>query len=244
METVAVFGSTSGIARAVVGELISQGYNVVLCARSSEALERQARDIKVKHGKQIETITWDVLDFGRHREKVKHLVENHHITGAVIAVGVMPSQEDSEQNYGLIQEVFQTNLTGPVILMTALAHYFQKKRSGFICCISSVAGDRGRQSNAIYGSSKGGLSTYLQGLRNKLAPYHVLVQTVKPGQVRTPMTAHMKDSPLFADPERVAKDIVKGLEKKREVVYSPFYWRVIMGIIRIIPEFLFKRMKL
>ena len=138
-----------------------------------------------------------------------------------------------------------TNALSVISLLTLLANHFEEKKSGTIAVITSVAGDRGRQSNYIYGASKAMVSVFLQGLRNRLFHSQVNVLDIKPGFVDTPMTAHIKKGgPLWAKPEAVAKDIVNAIEKKKDLLYTPFFWRYIMLIIRNIPECIFKKGKL
>ena len=124
------------------------------------------------------------------------------------------------------------------------ANYFEKEKKGCIAVISSVAGDRGRQSNYIYGAAKGGVTTFLQGLRNRLSPSGVSVVTIKPGMVDTPMTAHLPKSPLFAKPSDVGKGIYKAMLAGKDIAYLPVYWKLIMFVIKIIPEGIFKKMRL
>lgn len=244
MGTIAIFGATSGIAQAVAEELLRKNYSLVLCGRDSQSLERLARDFNTKYSRDVDKVILDILKVEEIEKIIQSLTHSYSIEGAMIFIGTLVDQEKCEQDYTKSILTMNTNLTGPILLMNALIPYYKEKKGGFISCISSVAGDRGRGSNFIYGSSKSGLSTYLQGLRQKLAPYDVLVQTIKPGMVRTPMTSHIKDSPLFANPQKVARDIVGALVKKKEVVYTPSYWRPIMGIIKSMPEFIFKRLKL
>jgi short-subunit dehydrogenase len=129
-------------------------------------------------------------------------------------------------------------------MLTPIADFFEKQKHGVITVISSVAGDRGRQSNYIYGSAKAGLSVYLDGLRNRLYSAGVAVVTIKPGFVDTPMTAHLKKGFLFASPEKVARDILRAIEKRKCVVYTPWFWRWIMFVIKSIPETIFRKLKL
>jgi short-subunit dehydrogenase len=128
--------------------------------------------------------------------------------------------------------------------LSILANYFEKRGEGTLAAISSVAGDRGRQSNYVYGTAKAAVNAYLQGLRNRLYSKGVHVLTIKPGFVDTPMTAHLKQGPLFASVDQVARDIVKAIEKKKCIIYTPWFWRWIMLVIRLIPESLFRRLKL
>ena len=138
----------------------------------------------------------------------------------------------------------QTNALSVISLLTLLANHFEQQRHGCIAVISSVAGDRGRQSNYVYGTAKGALSIFLQGLRNRLHKSGVQVLTVKPGFVDTPMTASLPKGPLWATPEKVAEDIDKAIENKRNVLYTPSFWFLIMAIIKSVPESIFKRLSL
>ena len=140
--------------------------------------------------------------------------------------------------------VLNANFTGAAVALGHLANYFEQKASGGIIGIGSVAGDRGRQSNFFYGAAKGGLALFLQGLRNRLTPRGIHVLTVKPGFVDTPMTEELDGLFLVAKPENVANDVVRAYNKKKDVLYTPFFWRWIMLIIRSIPERIFKKLSL
>jgi short-subunit dehydrogenase len=157
---------------------------------------------------------------------------------------VLGDQRAAELDFKLAELTYKTNLLSVVSMLTPVAAYFAAEKRGTIAVISSVAGDRGRQSNFIYGSAKGGLSLYLEGLRNRLHPSGVRVLTIKPGFVDTPMTAHLRRGALFASPERVATDISRAIERGRSVLYTPAFWFWIMAAIRLTPEVLFKRLKL
>ena len=143
-----------------------------------------------------------------------------------------------------IRDSININFTSVAGFITILANYFEKMGEGTIAVISSVAGDRGRQSNYIYGAAKGGVTKFLQGLRNRLSQKNIQVLTIKPGLVDTPMTAHLPKNPLYVKPDFVAKSIIRAIEKKKDVIYVPEYWRLIMWVIIHIPEFIFKRLKL
>jgi decaprenylphospho-beta-D-erythro-pentofuranosid-2-ulose 2-reductase len=142
------------------------------------------------------------------------------------------------------RRILDTNFTGSALALNILANHFEQKRRGFICGISSVAGDRGRQSNYLYGSAKGGLTIYLQGLRNRLYHSGVHVITVKPGFVDTRMVFGKAKLPLVATPQAVARDIYLAVKKRKNVVYVPWFWRYIMSMVGSIPEGLFKRLKM
>lgn len=240
---IAVFGATSGIARAVTEMLLSRGETVVLVGRSREALEAQARDLEVIAGKGSPPIfTWDVIDFANHRERFGALVAAHALKGLFMAAGVLFPQDECEADPEKARLTFDANLTGPALVMDLFAAHFKAKGAGFISAVSSVAGERGRGKVLTYAAAKAGLTAYLSGLRHRLGGSGVFVQTVKPGFVRTRMTAGMK-SPLMAEPERAARDIVSAIEARREIVYTPFFWKHIMMIIRALPAPIFRRMK-
>ncbi|MBT8127471.1 MAG: SDR family NAD(P)-dependent oxidoreductase, partial [Gammaproteobacteria bacterium] len=162
----------------------------------------------------------------------------------LIAHGTLPEQKACEQSFDLTQKEFGINTLSTISLLTYLANYFEDKGQGTIAVISSVAGDRGRQSNYVYGSAKGTVTLYLQGLRNRLHKSNVNVITVKPGFVDTPMTSGMNKGLLWAKPEKIADTIFRAIDRRRDVVYAPWFWRYIMLIIRMIPELLFKRLNL
>jgi short-subunit dehydrogenase len=152
-------------------------------------------------------------------------------------------QAKGQSDWEEARRILETNFTGCVSLLNILADYFEPRRAGFICALSSVAGDRGRQSNYLYGAAKAGLSAYLQGLRNRLFPAHVKVITVKPGFVDTRMTYGRPGLLLVASPDRVAKGVFRAIVKGKDVVYLPWFWRLIMLIVQSIPEAVFKRLR-
>jgi short-subunit dehydrogenase len=162
----------------------------------------------------------------------------------LIAHGDLPDQVDCQRTYEKTESALRSNLLSPIAFLTWLANYFEARRKGNITVIGSVAGDRGRQSNYVYGTAKGGLATFLQGLRNRLAPAGVSVTTIKPGFVDTPMTQHLPKGPLFAEAHTVGQRIHKAMLRGESVVYTPWFWRFIMAIILHIPEAIFKKMRL
>jgi decaprenylphospho-beta-D-erythro-pentofuranosid-2-ulose 2-reductase len=162
----------------------------------------------------------------------------------LLAYGVLGNQSAGENSFAAAREVFDVNFTSAASWITQAAHYFEMRREGCLAVITSVAGDRARASHYIYGAAKGGLGFFLEGVRLRLQGTGVRVVTIKPGFVDTPMTAHLPKSVLFARPETVARDIVRALDGKNGVIYTPWWWRIIMGIICAIPEPLFRRLKL
>ncbi len=244
MERIVIFGATSGIARAVAEEFLAQGDELLLVGRSADALKILARDLEVLGGgKPVPWFIWDVLDFEGHAFRFRELISTHDVKGLFMAAGVLIPQKDCDADPAKTTLTFNSNLTGPAAVMGLFAEYFKEKRSGFISCLSSVAGDRGRGSITAYAASKAGLSAYLEGLANRIQHDGVLIQTVKPGYVRTAMTEGLQ-SMLIASPAKVARDIVKAIRCRREMIYTPFYWRYIMGVIRLIPESIFRKLGL
>lgn len=164
---------------------------------------------------------------------------------AVLVFGYMGDQLRVRRDAAEMERTLSTNFTGAAIILSHLANYLEGRgEPAGIIGISSVAGDRGRQSNYVYGAAKGGLSLFLQGLRNRLSATAVHVLTVKPGFIDTPMTEGLDGLFLVASPERVATDIVRAFESRRDVIYTPWFWRYIMLVVRLIPERLFKKLKL
>lgn len=158
-----------------------------------------------------------------------------------LGYGILPNQQELEQDMTKIVENFNVNALGVILFVSLLANYFEERNDGSIVVISSVAGDRGRKSNYFYGSAKAALNVFLQGLRHRFAKENIKVITIKPGLVDTPMTSHLKKNMLFANPEKVAKDIFTAICRGKEVVYTPWFWRYIMLIIKLLPEKIFKK---
>jgi hypothetical protein len=162
---------------------------------------------------------------------------------ALIAHGSLSAQAACETSTAMLHEEFMTNALSVMALALALARHFTAQGHGVIAAISSVAGERGRQSNYLYGASKAAVSTFLSGLRQQLYAKGVRVVTIKPGFVDTPMTAAFKKGMLWATPARVARDIVRAMDRGTPVLYTPWFWRPIMALVRCVPENLFRRMR-
>jgi decaprenylphospho-beta-D-erythro-pentofuranosid-2-ulose 2-reductase len=240
---IVVLGATSAIALAVSRMFASRGASFYLVARNEEKLSTVASDLQVRGATQVHTCVMDLDDTAHHAamlQEADRLLQGIHI--ALVAHGVLGDQASAERDYPLTEQVFRTNLLSPVSLVTWLANYFTERKRGTIVVISSVAGDRGRKMNYVYGATKSGISAFLQGVRNRVDRLGVNVITIKAGFVATPMTAHLPGGILFATPERVARDIVKAIDRRRDVVYVPGYWRLIMWVVRGIPERIFKRL--
>ena len=245
MSHVLIIGATSAIAQEVAKLYAEKGSNLFLVARDNKKLDQVAMDLKVRGAGAVDLLSQDLLDTDQHEIIIKKADEAlGSIDIALIAHGTLPDQKQCENSVDQTLQELQINFLCSVSLLTLLANYFEKQEKGCLAVISSVAGDRGRQSNYIYGAAKGGLSIFLQGLRNRLSRTGICVLTTKPGFVITPMTKDFKKGILWAQPTQVAEDIVNAIQKRKNVVYVPWFWRWIMVIIRAIPESVFKRMSL
>ena len=240
-----LLGATSAIARATALELARKGCVLSLAGRSSPEIEAMASDLRVRLQATVFTNPFDATDYGAHSSLMEQVTQQMGgLDGAFIFFGDLGDPELSRQEFAEAQRVVAVNYLGAVSVLTPLANHFEARGGGAIVGVSSVAGDRGRQSNYVYGSAKAALSTFLQGLRNRLAGSNVQVLTVKPGLVDTPMTYGSGKTRLMASPERVARDLVASVEKGKDVVYLPWYWRWIMAGVKALPEGVFKRLKL
>jgi decaprenylphospho-beta-D-erythro-pentofuranosid-2-ulose 2-reductase len=245
MQKILIIGATSAIAEACAKRFAGQGHRLYLLARNASRLESLAQDLRVRGAAAVYCATFEANALETHQallEQVK--TELQGLDRVLIAHGTLSDQQACEQSVELTLQELQTNALSVIALLTLLAGHFEQQRHGCIAVISSVAGDRGRQSNYIYGTAKGALSIFLQGLRNRLQKSDVQVLTIKPGFVDTPMTAAFPKGPLWATPEKVALDIDKAIEKKKDVLYTPGFWMLIMFVIRSLPETLFKRLSL
>jgi decaprenylphospho-beta-D-erythro-pentofuranosid-2-ulose 2-reductase len=247
-ENVLVVGATSGIGRPLSHLLARRNCRLVLAARNQAALEQLAEELRAQYKIRVVMEPFDALDFAQHVPLVDRCREHLEgdLDGVVLCHGVLPIGEDAEAVFDVARETINVNFLSVVSLLTPIAKLMQERRNGWIAVVSSVAGDRGRQSNYVYGSSKAGLSAYLQGLRNRLFRYGVHVLTVKPGFIDTAMTKGRIDagSPLVAKPEKVAIDIDRAIQQRRDVLYTPWFWTPIMAVVRSLPEWIFKRLKL
>jgi short-subunit dehydrogenase len=240
-----VLGATSGIAEATCRIWASQGASLFLVARNAEKLAAVAADLKTRGASYIDTAVADLDDTDKHPELLAHAINS--LTGmdiAYLAHGILGDQPEAERDFNTAAQIIHTNYMAPVSLLTWLANFCVQRHSGTLAVISSVAGDRGRKSNYLYGSSKAGLSAFLCGLRNRVDREGVTVLTIKPGPTKTAMTANMPKSEKFADPESVAESVVSAIDKRKDILYVPFQWQPIMFIIRNIPERIFKKFNL
>lgn len=245
MQKILIIGATSAIAEAVAQRFAVQGHTLYLLARNRERRQMLAADLKVRGASEVFQGEFDANDFASHAELLKKVVtEMGGLDTVLIAHGTLGDQKACEADVQKTLAELNTNAISVISLLTHLANHFERQRHGSIVVIGSVAGDRGRQSNYVYGTAKGALSIFLQGLRNRLHKSGVQVLTIKPGFVDTPMTAAFPKGPLWANPEKIAGDIEKAIEKRRNVLYTPGFWMLIMLLIKNIPEKLFKRLNL
>ncbi|HET9919764.1 MAG TPA: SDR family oxidoreductase [Ktedonobacteraceae bacterium] len=238
-----LLGATSAIGYEAAKCFASEGAEFFLVGRTAEKLEAVAQDLKVRGAKRVETCLLDLADLDRHSELIDTASATlDGIDTVLISHGTLGDEQMCEQSVEETLKEFATNCTSVISLLTILGNYFEQQRRGCICVVTSVAGDRGRRSNYVYGTSKGAISLFLQGLRSRLYRSGVSVITIKPGLVDTPMTAALKKGPLFASPRTVGEGIYKAIKQRKEVVYLPWYWRFIMLIVRSVPEAVFKRL--
>lgn len=246
MEKILVFGASSKLAQETLKNFTQSNSKIMLAGSSLDKLEIVKNDLKTRNP-EIDYFTYQInaLEFENHETFVKTTIENlGGLDIALIAHGTLPDNEAIRSQPDQIIKEFNINATSVFSLSTLIANYFEKQGKGKLAVISSVAGERGRQSNYIYGSAKGAVSLFLQGLRNRLINSGVDVITIKPGMVDTPMTAHMPKGLLFANAKSVGKGIYNAIRKGKDVAYIPRFWKLIMFIIKSIPESIFKKLKL
>ncbi|KAA3646885.1 MAG: short-chain dehydrogenase [Proteobacteria bacterium] len=243
MSSLLILGAKSDIARAVAQQYAANGYDLLLAGRTINELDDFAKDLTIRNEIKVFLHEFDANDFDSHAAFINQLPQLPD--GVITAIGYLGEQTQAEQDWTECEKIMNQNLLGNVSVLNIIANLFVQRQSGFIVGISSVAGDRGRQKNYLYGAAKAGFTTYLSGLRNRLYKKNVHVLTVKPGFVNTQMTTDM-DLPtkLTAEPEQVAKDIYKAQQNNKNTLYTKGIWAWIMLIIRLIPEWQFKKMDL
>ena len=243
-EAVLILGATSAIARATAQAFAARGAELYLSSRDIEELSRIAADIRLRYGVTVHHGAFDAEATETHEAFFQSVLTTMPgLSGVVLAFGYLGDQQ-AARDFNIGEKVIASNFTGAASILSLCANHFEPLKQGFIIGISSVAGDRGRQSNYVYGAAKGALSLYLQGLRNRLYPSGVRVITVKPGFVDTAMTYGLPGLFLVASPQDIGERIARSLDRKQDVVYLPWFWRYIMLIIKHIPEPVFKRLKL
>lgn len=246
MTRILIIGATSAIAKATARRWARDGHELYLVGRDRDHLQEIAGDLKVRGARSVQTATLDVNDFARHAPVIDTAIGAlGALDVALIAHGTLGDQKACEQDFQAALQELNTNAISVISLLTHLSNRFEAQKQGSLVVIGSVAGDRGRQSNYVYGTAKSAVATFMQGLRNRLHKSGVQVLTIKPGFVDTPMTAAFdKKGPLWCSPDVIARAILRGIAKQRDVVYAPWFWWGVMAIIRSVPERIFKRLSL
>ena len=240
-----VFGATSAIVQETIKLFARDGASFYLCARRPDDLQRLVDDLNVRGAHTIFTATFEAADLNSIAPAIDDCLSKFpDLDGLLIGHGVLPHQQGSQNNTDELQSIVAINFVSSAAILNRLVPHFERKGSGCIAVISSVAGDRGRQSNYLYGATKSALDAYLSGLRQRLHNCGVRVITIKPGFVDTPMTRDFKKGVLWASPNAVAKGIYQAFERADGIVYLPWFWRPIMMVIRAIPENVFKKIAL
>ena len=241
-KTVLILGGNSDVGKSLAKDFGKLGSNLILTSRKDGQLDSFKSDLEIRYSIKCDLEFFDVLDFKSHDSFYENLKKIPDIV--ISCIGYLDNQEKSENSFEESLKSIQTNFTGLVSILNIVSNDFENRKSGIIVGISSVAGDRGRGSNYIYGCSKSGFTSYLSGLRNRLNKSGVSVVTVKPGFINTKMTSHL-DLPkiLTASPDQISIYIINSIKKKKNVIYSKWFWKWIMLIIKSIPEKVFKKMK-
>ena len=244
MTTWIILGATSSMARAFARKVAAEGAGVLLAGRDMDDLAIQAADAKVRGARMAEAVAFDARAPEGFQSLIDRLAGEEGELNAAVFVGSMPAQAEIDADPSLIDGTVTDSFTGPARFLQMLAPLMEARGGGTVVGVGSVAGDRGRIGNYVFGAAKAGFATYLSGLRNRLTRAGGHVVTVKPGFVDTSMTWGLPGLFLVATPEAVAEDLWKAVRKRRNVIYTPFFWRYIMLIIRHIPEPIFKKMKI
>ncbi len=245
MSKILILGATSPIARALALRFAADGAQLFLAARDANEVDRVASDVAVRSGIPALSGTFDAADFAAHDGFIRDAATKlGGLDGVVVCFGTLGDEDAAQIDPAAALATVHQNFTGAVSLLTIAARHLEQQRSGFIIVIGSVAGDRGRARNYVYGSAKGALALFTQGLRGRLAQAGVHVMTVKLGTVDTRMTWGREGTRLTVAPVQAADSIYEAWRSRAEVVYVPWFWRVIMGVVQLIPERRFKRLTL
>ncbi len=246
MKKVLIVGATSAMAIAVARKFAQKGDRLFLVGRDKDKLSASANDLLVRGADKVMTFEMDANDLEIHRDMLKQAqTDLEGLDTVLIAHGTLPDQKSCEQNVQQMLHEFMTNGTSTIALLSEVANIFEQQKMGTIGVISSVAGDRGRPSNYVYGAAKSAVSTFMEGLRARMFKVGVHVLDIRPGFVDTPMTQGLNlPGMLTVSPDTVANDIYRAFEKKKNVIYTPSFWRYIMLVIKSIPSIIFKRLSL
>jgi short-subunit dehydrogenase len=243
MPTALILGAAADIGIAVAEKFASRGYNIQLAARNVYRLEALQSDLAIKYTSRVSIHEFDALAYDTHESFFSDLEPKPDVT--ICVFGFLGENEKAAEDWSQASKIINTNYTGAVSILNIIARYYASQHEGVIAGISSVAGERGRQSNYFYGSAKAGFTAYLSGLRNRMYHYGVHVATIQPGFVYTKMTENIElPKMLTAKPEEVADAVYSAVTNKKNVVFVKWFWRYIMMVIKNIPEFVFKKLKL
>jgi short-subunit dehydrogenase len=245
MTNIAIYGAYSAIAEATARKLAAPDATFYLVGRDGDRLSAMAEDLTVRGAQAVHTRTADLID----RAAIPGVVDNMfdtlgEVDTVLLAHGTLPDQERCAESLDNAYSAFEVNAVSHIGLLTLIANRLEAQRRGTIAAITSVAGERGRRSNYVYGAAKKTISTFLEGLRHRLAPSGVAVVDIRPGFVDTPMTRDIEKGALWASPDTVAGGIVKAIAKGKAVAYVPVFWQGIMAIIRSLPNFVFNKINI
>jgi decaprenylphospho-beta-D-erythro-pentofuranosid-2-ulose 2-reductase len=238
-----ILGATSDMALALARKFASEGFSITLAARNVARLKATQADLQIRHRVPVDVVRFDAKEVNNHKEFYSSLRVPPDVV--ICVFGLLGDQIKAQTEWSSCEEILLSNYVGAVSILNIVANNMEARKDGVIIGISSVAGERGRQSNYLYGSAKAGFTAYLSGLRNRLCKAGVHVMTVKPGFVRTRMIENMKTpDALTAMPTQVANEIYNGMAKRKDVIYTKSIWRPVMYVIKSIPESIFKKLKL
>lgn len=245
MKKIVILGALSGIAQETARCFAAEGAALFLAARDGEKLKISAADLRARGASLVETAVADFEQTELHPELMRQAdTALGGMDAVLVAYGFLPDQDDCENNFQLVRRTFEINLMSVISLVMASTPILKARRSGTLAVIGSVAGDRGRYKNYVYGAAKGALAGYLQGVRARLNRFGVHVLTVKPGFVDTAMTAGIKKNFLFADAAQVGRAIHHAMVSRKDILYTPWFWRWILFVVCAIPEGVFKKLKI
>jgi short-subunit dehydrogenase len=246
MQRIIIIGAASAIATETARLFARDRSSFFLVGRNIEKLVALKDDLLVRGAEKVDTYTMDANDVQLHDALLKKAIQSlGEIDALLVAYGTLPDQKLCEVDANETMREFTTNCLSVIALLIPFVLYFENRRQGCLAVLSSVAGDRGRQSNYLYGSAKGAVSIYLQGLRNRLNSSGVQVLTIKPGLVDTPMTTHLPKNIFYAKPQDVGKSIYRAMcHGGKNILYVPWFWKIIMTVIKLIPERVFKKLSL
>jgi short-subunit dehydrogenase len=245
MSNIAIFGAYSAIAEATARQLAKGGGSFFLVGRDRGKLDQVAADLQVRGAQDVHVFPSDLATTEGVVSSIEALFAAFDtVDVALLAHGTLPDQKICEGDAQQTVAALEVNALSHIGLLTMLANRLEQQRNGTIAVITSVAGDRGRKSNYVYGTAKRAVSTFLEGLRHRLAATQVHVIDIRPGFVDTPMTTEFNKGALWAAPEKVGADIAQAIEKGKPVVYTPWFWRYIMLIIRNVPAFMLHKTNL